>query len=251
MPFRIFEFAIGAAVWMMEARGRPGRAASEALSLAGLIAVGISYFVLDERSSTPVMMLTASVGAAASSSAPTGPSRPASDQRARPGDRPCVLFALSVPLADHLLRKRHLRRCRRNRDGSRDQLRADDRRSLPHVAPCRATVPPACRGAHAAGDCAAFRIPHRGAGGDHPRHVPGEGAGVAPHPSAAGGGAHSRPRRHRLPQRQGVLHVRRHGCAADGRSDRRFLRPAICRWPRRLSERKRHAANCRATAAAR
>jgi len=64
MPFRIFEFAIGAAVWMMEARGRPGRAASEALSLAGLIAVGISYFVLDERSSTPVMMLTASVGAA-------------------------------------------------------------------------------------------------------------------------------------------------------------------------------------------
>lgn len=64
MPFRIFEFAIGAAVWMIEARGRPGQAASEALSLAGLIAVGASYFMLDERSSVPLMMLTASLGAA-------------------------------------------------------------------------------------------------------------------------------------------------------------------------------------------
>lgn len=64
MPFRIFQFAIGAAVWMIEARRRPGRAASEALSLAGLIAIGISYVVLDERSSVPVMMLTASLGAA-------------------------------------------------------------------------------------------------------------------------------------------------------------------------------------------
>jgi len=64
MPFRIFQFAIGAAVWMIETRRRPGRAASEALSLAGLIAVGVSYVVLDERSSVPLMMLTASLGAA-------------------------------------------------------------------------------------------------------------------------------------------------------------------------------------------
>lgn len=64
MPFRIFEFAIGAAVWMIEARGRPGPAASEALSLAGLVAVGVTYILFDERSPAPVMMLTASLGAA-------------------------------------------------------------------------------------------------------------------------------------------------------------------------------------------
>ena len=64
MPFRIFEFAIGAAAIFVEDRFRPKPNTAVALSVAGLLAVAASFTLFDEHSSFPVIAMLSSLGAA-------------------------------------------------------------------------------------------------------------------------------------------------------------------------------------------
>ena len=147
-PFRIYEFGCGALVLFLEARLSLGRAAAECLSAGGVIAIVASAMTFDSAMAhMDVAALLPCLGAAAVILA--GSETKAAQLITRPvmlGTGRDLLFALSLPLADHLLCPLHLRRrCRHGgrhaRTGGRDG-RARDR----HVFFRRTALHPAARG---------------------------------------------------------------------------------------------------------
>ncbi len=110
-PFRIYEFGCGAIVLFVEPRVKLSRTATEILSGVGVAGVVASLLLL--RSDMPYLTIASllpCLGAAATILAGgqtlgvTAARQPADD-----GSRGDLLFALSLPLADHLLRALHSR----------------------------------------------------------------------------------------------------------------------------------------------
>ena len=64
MPFRIFEFAIGAAVIFVDDRVRPKPETAMVLSVTGLLAITASLTLFNEHSSFPMITMLASLGTA-------------------------------------------------------------------------------------------------------------------------------------------------------------------------------------------